>query len=58
MVILNWLLQDFEKGKTYTEKEISETLKQHNPDYAALRRYMVETRLMQRENGIYWRIDE
>lgn len=58
IVILRWLLQDFEKGKTYTEKEVSETLKLHHPDYAALRRYMVEDKLMQRENGVYWRIDE
>ena len=57
LVILRWLVQDFELGVQYTEKEVSERLKQHNPDYAALRRYMVEDRLMQRENGIYWRID-
>lgn len=57
LVILRWLVQDFELGVQYTEKEVSERLKQHNPDYAALRRYMVEDRLMQRENGIYWRSD-
>lgn len=58
MVILRWLATKFEMGATYTEKEISERLKQYNPDYAALRRYLVETRLMQRENGVYWRLPE
>jgi len=57
-VILRWLVQDFEPGVEYTEKEVNERLKQHNLDYAALRRYLVEAQLMQRENGIYWRIDE
>lgn len=58
MVILRWLATKFAMDTTYTEKEISERLKQYNPDYAALRRYLVETRLMQRENGIYWRLPE
>jgi DNA-binding HxlR family transcriptional regulator len=58
MVILRWLVTKFEMNATYTEKEVSERLKQYHPDYAALRRYLVETRLMQRENGIYWRLPE
>ncbi len=58
MVILRWLVTMFEMDARYTEKEVSERLKQYHPDYAALRRYLVETRLMQRENGIYWRLPE
>lgn len=58
MVILRWLVTKFEMDARYTEKEVSERLKQYHPDYAALRRYLVETRLMQRENGIYWRLPE
>jgi DNA-binding transcriptional ArsR family regulator len=58
MVILRWLVAKFEMDATYTEKEVSERLKQYHPDYAALRRYLVETRLMQRENGQYWRLPE
>lgn len=58
MVILRWVVEFFEPGVQYTEKEVSERLGRHNPDYAALRRYLVENQLMQRENGIYWRIDE
>ncbi len=57
-VILRWLVEDFEPGVRYSEKEVSERLKRRHPDYAALRRYLVESRLMERENGIYWRISE
>jgi DNA-binding HxlR family transcriptional regulator len=58
MVILRWLVGKFEREATYTEKEVSERLKQYHPDYAALRRYLIESHLMQRENGIYWRLPE
>lgn len=57
LVILRWLVEKFEQDVTYTEKEVSERLRQYHPDYAALRRYMVENRLMARENGRYWRTD-
>jgi hypothetical protein len=55
-VILKWLVEKFEEGVEYSEAEISQRLKQHHPDYAALRRYLIENGYMQRENGIYWRI--
>mgnify|MGYP001306992091 FL=1 len=56
-VILQWLAEKFEPGMKYTEKEVSERLKRYNPDFAALRRYLVENQFMQRENGIYWRVE-
>jgi hypothetical protein len=31
-------------------------LQEYHPDYAALRRYFIETGLMAREKGIYWRL--
>jgi predicted transcriptional regulator len=55
-VILNWLVEKFEHDRRYTEAELSEMLEQYHPDYAALRRYFIETKLMAREKGIYWRI--
>jgi hypothetical protein len=42
----------------YPEAEMNARLKQYHADHAALRRYLVENGLMQRENGFYWRIDE
>ncbi len=56
LVILNWLVEKFEMGKQYSEAELSEALKAYHPDYAALRRYFIEEKLMAREKGIYWRI--
>jgi biotin operon repressor len=54
MVILRWLAEQFEPDARYTEKEVNETLKRHYDDYATLRRYLVDNRLMQRASGCYW----
>ena len=56
MVILRWLADKFELDRRYPEKELNEVIKQYHPDYASLRRYMIETGLMQRESGVYWRL--
>jgi hypothetical protein len=56
LVILKWLVAKFEFDRRYPEKELSEIIKQVHPDYASLRRYLIENRLMQRENGVYWRL--
>ena len=55
LVILNWLANQFDVGVRYTERDISERLEHYNPDYAALRRYLVDYGFMQREKGVYWR---
>ncbi len=56
-VVLKWLVNQFEPNVRYPEAEMNARLKQYHPDHAALRRYLVENGLMQRENGFYWRID-
>ncbi|MCA9932631.1 MAG: metalloregulator ArsR/SmtB family transcription factor [Ardenticatenaceae bacterium] len=56
-VILERLVQEFEPGRQYTEREVNHILLDFHEDVASLRRYMIETKLMQRERGIYWRID-
>lgn len=55
LVILERLSQDFEPGMRYSEAEVSRHLGRFNPDYAALRRYLVEENLMSRASGVYWR---
>lgn len=57
-VILRWLAERFEHGRRYPEPELNEIIKRHHPDTAALRRELVDGRLMQRENGVYWRVGE
>jgi hypothetical protein len=56
LVILKWLVDQFEEGVNYPEKEINEVIKRHHPDYATLRRELIGNQLMARENGIYWRL--
>jgi len=58
MVILEWLAGKFEVGSTYPERAVNEILKRHHPDYASLRRALVDHGLMQRESGLYWRVVE
>jgi hypothetical protein len=55
MAILRWLVEDFQPGRQYTEAEVNQTITRHHPDFAALRRYLVDEEMMQRRRGIYWR---
>ncbi len=57
-ILIHWLAQHIDPERRWTEKEFSEWLKQYNEDYATLRRYLVESGYMARENGIYWRTPE
>ena len=56
-VILEHLVEEFEPDRTYTEPEVNQILVEFNDDVAELRRKMVDYGLMNRENGIYWRIN-
>jgi hypothetical protein len=56
MVVLDWLAQDFEPGRRYSEKMVNLVLGKRHPDTAALRRYLVDHELLAREEGEYWRI--
>lgn len=54
-VVLEFLAQEFEPGVRYSEKEVSGRLQLFHPDYAALRRYMVDEQILTRADGVYWR---
>ena len=56
--VLRWLAGRFEPGREYREAEVNEIIERHHPDYAALRRFLVDEGLMERERGIYWRVAE
>ena len=67
MLVLEHIIGLFELGRAYTEKEVNETLKTFNPDYASYRRYLVDAGLFARqhstnEEGItvisYWRVEQ
>jgi hypothetical protein len=54
-VILDWLAQEFEPGKTYSEKMVNLILGKRHADTAALRRYLVDQGFLDRAEGQYWR---
>ncbi|MEH1890992.1 MAG: metalloregulator ArsR/SmtB family transcription factor [Nostoc sp.] len=54
LVILKWLANQFEVGVNYPERLVNDILKRYHPDCATLRRELIASQLMQRENGIYW----
>jgi len=57
LVVLKWVADHFEVGRKYTEREVNAIIAPHYADYCILRREMVDVGLMDRENGIYWRLE-
>ncbi len=55
-VIMKWVANHFEFEVRYPEAELNEVLKKLHPDFASLRRYLIDHKLMARENNVYWRI--
>ncbi len=55
-IVVRYLAQQFDFGRTYTEQEVNFKLLDYHEDYATLRREMVDGKLMRRENGIYQRL--
>jgi len=55
LVVLDFLAGQFEPGRIYPEEQANYLLGRFHPDYAALRRYLVEEELLERKDGFYWR---
>jgi hypothetical protein len=54
-LLLREVAQAFEPGVRYSERDVSQFLAALYPDYAALRRYLVDAGLLDRADGEYWR---
>jgi len=54
-VVLEYLATTFEPDRDYPETEVNALLNQWHPDHAALRRELVDARLLVRTNSIYRR---
>lgn len=57
LVVLREIIKCFEPGRTYTEKELNEILKNiYEHDYVAIRRYLIEYGFMDRKKDCseYW----
>ncbi len=61
-VLLHYVLEAFEPGKRYSEKQVNILLSRYSDDPAALRRGLIEYKLMAREarqgGNTYWRVDQ
>ncbi len=60
-VLLRYVLDAFEPGKRYSEKQVNTILTRYSKDTASLRRGLIEYQLMARDaaqgGSTYWRID-
>jgi hypothetical protein len=54
-VVLEYLAERFETGVDYPEASVNELLGRFHEDYASLRRYLVDERLLTRHAGVYRR---
>lgn len=55
LAVLRWLAEDFQPGRRYPEVEVNRIISHRHPDFATLRRYLVDEEMMQRRRSIYWR---
>ena len=55
LLLLEAVAQAFEPGARYPERQVSLFLGTLYPDYAALRRYLVDEVFLSRSGGEYWR---
>jgi hypothetical protein len=55
MIVLTRLALEFEAGVKYPERAVNEILERFHPDFASLRRFLVDEGLLSRERGKYWR---
>jgi hypothetical protein len=54
-VLLDHVVQVFEPGERYAEKEVDALIRAFTDDYVTVRRYLVDEDLLSRDNGVYWR---
>jgi hypothetical protein len=54
-IVLARLALEFDVGVRYPERQVNETLKRFDDDYATLRRYLVDEGFLSRDKGLYWR---
>ena len=54
-IVLEYIVNSFEPGRSYPESEVNEILNRWHPDHAALRRELVDAGLLSRSDSIYVR---
>ncbi|MFL6130431.1 MAG: DUF2087 domain-containing protein [Mycobacteriales bacterium] len=56
LLLLQHVVDTFEPGVRYPEREVNALLEAWHDDHATLRRHLVDELLLDREDGVYWRI--
>ena len=57
IAVLNRIAQDFTEGSKYSEKEVNTIIARYHDDTAAIRRYMIEYGILERDSAsFYWLI--
>ncbi len=56
LVVLDHIAQRFEPGERYTERQVNAMLVEIDSDVATIRRYLVDEAILDRADGVYWRI--
>jgi len=54
-VVLRWVVERFEETRRYPEREVNKILGAVHPDFASLRRELIDHGYMRRAEGHYWR---
>jgi len=56
LIVLRKIVEQLQAERVYTEKELNEVITVIYPDYAAIRRYLVDFGFMERrkDGGEYW----
>ena len=56
-IVLEEIVQKFEMGRKYDEKEVNLIIADFYDDFCTLRREMIAEGLMERDHQLYWRIE-
>jgi hypothetical protein len=53
-IVLDHIFTRFKSGRTYTEREVNQILKEFSEDYTTIRRALVDRVYLNRQDGVYW----
>ena len=56
LIVLDHIARVFEPGVRYAETDVNAFLRAFHPDYAMVRRTLVDEGFLARDHGVYWRI--
>ena len=55
-IILEVIAEQFDFDRTYTEREVNLIIADFHDDFCTIRRDMIAEKLLERENGSYWKV--